>query len=157
MRKILFRGKRVEDGEWVQGSLYRTNTNYSNGKVKLLYRICVFEYNVGKDELDLISASGFDDEVTPETVGQYTGLTDKNGTKIFEGDILSTENGTFSNTGMGNILFYKGMWTSFYGQDALGRDCFDELHAVCSEREIIGNIHDNHELMEGEQSAEVEK
>lgn len=86
--------------------------------------------------------------VLPETIGQYTGRTDKNGKKIFEGDILSSPDGTFENTGMGHVLLYKGMWTSFYGQDALGRDCFDELHAVCSTREVVGNIHDNPELLE---------
>jgi uncharacterized phage protein (TIGR01671 family) len=82
------------------------------------------------------------------TVGQYTGLKDKNGKMIFEGDILSTDNGTFSNTGRGITREHKGMYVSFYGQDLLGRDCFDELHAACDKREIIGNIFSNPELLQ---------
>ena len=138
MREILFRGKRTDNGKWVYGDL-------------AAYDLISPEYPedvsdaMGKyyDEIPYV---GFV-EVDPKTVGQFTGLTAK-GKKIFEGDILSTENGTFSNTGMGHILFYKGMWTSFYGQDAIGRDCFDELHTVCNSREVIDNIHDNPELLE---------
>ena len=133
MREILFRGKHTKSSEFVEGSLL---VFPNTGRTKIL------SWNQADLDFDQI-------EVIPKTVGQYTGLTDKNGKKIFEGDILSTENGTFSNTGMGHILFYKGMLTSFYGQDALGRDCFDELHTVCSEREVIGNIHDNPELLKG--------
>jgi uncharacterized phage protein (TIGR01671 family) len=130
MREILFRGKRKDDGSWVEGVVLR---------IPRYTAICVYTDYHGRH--DFI-------EVVLETVGQYTGLTDKNGKKIFEGDILSTENGTFSNTGMGHILFYKGMWTCFYGQDAIGRDRYDELHTVCREREVVGNIHDNPELLE---------
>ena len=147
MREILFRGKQKE-GRWVEGVYFKHDT----------VKVC-FSSDDPKPR-HLIIQDGFCDwgfeppihcvDVDPETVGQFTGLTDKNGKKIFEGDILSTENGTFSNTGMGHILFYKGMWTSFYGQDALGRDCFDELHTVCNSREVIGNIYDNPELLEGE-------
>ena len=135
MREILFRGKRIDNGEWVEGTYLHLNIGRDF--------ICGGAVWIG-------TLQPCKEEVIPKTVGQYTGLTDKNGKKIFEGDILSTENGTFSNTGMGHILLYRGMWTSFYGQDALGIDCFDELHTVCSAREIIGNIHDNPELLEGE-------
>lgn len=83
---------------------------------------------------------------------QYTGLKDMHDKEIYEGDILSSTDGTFNNTGMGIVREYKGMYVSFYGQDAIGRDQFDELHTVCNSREIIGNIHDNPELLQ-----EVEK
>lgn len=129
MREILFRGKRIDNGKWVYGSLS-------------------MEYFAECGCIMISPTSDTCYKVIPDTVGQFTGLTDKNGEKIFEGDILSTENGTFENTGMGHVLFYKGMWTSFYGQDLLDRDCFDELHEVCGEREVIGNIHDNPELLE---------
>lgn len=148
MREILFRGKRIDNGEWVMsGNLIHFNPEGE----ELYYYIpmvnskCVFTQDESDNILSIDEGTFY--KVIPETVGQYTGLNDKNGTWIFEGDILSTENGTFSNTGMGHILFYKGMWTSFYGQDAIGRDCFDELHAVCNSREVIGNIHDNPELL----------
>lgn len=129
MREILFRGKRTDNGEWAYGDFIHSWHKLNTKHTPMIYN------TVGKVEVD------------PSTVYQYTGLTDKNGTKIFEGDILSTENGTFSNTGMGHICFYKGMWVSFYGQDALGRDAFDELYTVCNSREVIGNIHDNPELL----------
>lgn len=148
MREILFRGKRIDNGEWVcSGVLIHFNEENecyipaTNGKCQIA--LDETDNIIGMQETQIY-------KVLPKTVGQYTGLTDKNGQKIYEGDILSTENGTFSNTGMGHILLYRGMWTSFYGQDALGEDCFDELHTVCSTREIVGNIHDNPELLKGE-------
>lgn len=146
MREILFRGKSVNGIGWIEGSLRITTIQPADDAPFKHYEI--EDTTCGVFPSDFMS--GVCETVDPETVGQYTGLTDKNGTKIFEGDILSTENGTFRNTGMGHVLFYKGMWTSFYGQDAIGRDCFDELHTVCNSREVIGNIHDNPELLEGE-------
>ena len=128
MREILFKAKRIDNGERVEGLLTRS--------------ISGFPSILPNDEI-------IDVEIDINTLCQYTGLTDKNGNKIFEGDVLSTEDGTFSNTRMGYILFYKGMWTSFYGQDLLGRNCYDELHTVCNAREVIDNIFDNPELLEG--------
>lgn len=88
------------------------------------------------------------DTVPDFKIMQYTGLKDKNGKEIYEGDIVSSIEGTFSNTGMGIVQAYKGMYVSFYGQDIIGRDQFDELHTVCNSREVIGNIYENLELLE---------
>ena len=132
MREILFRGQTYIDNIWKYG-MFSTNRSESIIAVWI-------------ERIEEFIRYG----VYHETVGQYTGLTDKNGKKIYEGDVLSTDNGTLSNTGRGIVKEYKGMYVSFYGQDMLERDCYDELNRVCNAREVIGNIHDNPELVEEE-------
>lgn len=138
-KEILFRGKRVDNNEWVFGDLIASKNKYyihpqgNSFQVDgVLSRLIVLH------------------EVKSETVGQFTGLTDKNGKKIFENDIIADdeEYSTFENTRKGIVKFYHGEFTSFYGQDLLGRDCYDPLYSVCKERYVIGNIYDNPELEE---------
>lgn len=78
MREILFKAKRTEKQEWVEGSLFVD----PDLKSTFIYG---FDYPCGENGIE---REEFSHEVSPSTVCQYTGLTDKNGTKIFEGDIV---------------------------------------------------------------------
>ena len=142
MREILFRGKQKDNGEWVEG----------------YYNYATDGYNL---ELHLISdkITGIHTEVIPETVGQYTGLKDKNGKKIFEGDIVRLTDKYNEMEWTAVVVFgnpngdYNWGWQlnaieEFDGnKDILLWADMEESGAYC---EIIGNVHDNQELMEGE-------
>ncbi len=142
MREILFRGKMkyangdIQKGSWVFGDL----ANLKDGK-----RTLPHIYGFG--------------EIIPETVGEYTGLTDKNGVEAFEGDIikhpLEEEIGVikygkyknpFNDDCSKHIGFYVE-WLSARDDDFLKKDLGYWLNIS----EIIGNIYDNPELMKGEE------
>ena len=127
MREILFRGKDIISGEWITGFL-----------VDGQHIGCWVESN----------------PVRPETVGQFTGLTDKNGKKIFEGDICTYPDGWVDYAGDGVETFSVGVvaWDeknpSFYLTNNIGVE-WDEIWDAVDEITVIGNIHDNPELLEG--------
>ena len=138
MREILFRGKRVDNGEWVEGG---------------------FCYGANRNEPIICPKHDFSTEVIPETVGQYTGLTDKNGKKIFEGDIVAgalwwqerQKNGavTFRDGSFG-LLWYRGEPLEFTYCCYLPVEQFNAFTSMCNiVYEVIGNIHDNPELLKG--------
>lgn len=128
MREILFRGKRKDNGEWVYGNFAVTD---NNGKQHYIFQNKAFEY-----------------EVFPETVGQYTGLTDKNGKKIFEGDILRRayhpEDDVVIEWFNGSFRFRKANKPKDYGYSNV---CC--IQNAVSSLKIIGNIHDNPEMLKG--------
>lgn len=137
MRKILFRGKRVDNGEWVYGVAFPHD---NCGKVTM------FRQNQGDGALEGL-------EVLPETVGQYTGLTDKNGKKIFEGDILKIihkyqspfDDDTKEYTDIDvDVVHFDDEGLCFsYGKSPF----LCVVDNVTAEYEIIGNIHDNPKLL----------
>lgn len=153
MREILFRGKRVDNGEWAEGFLFQTQER------------TYIAYAEQFDDDLFLSPKNIFIEVIPETVGQYTGLTDKNGKKIFEGYILSVtvrefvrECGVRKFTGKTKqtvwSVEYAERRTQGNGFYVFGKDRRFSLGLTKSviynaSPEIIGNIHDNPESLKG--------
>ena len=139
MREILFRGKRVDNGKEVIG-FYFNVPEHHNPDLS------------GKSIIISIN-NGLYFEVVPETVGQYTGLTDKNGMKVFEGDILIDDNNwvkglvVFRHTSISPDFDDSCEGSGFYA--VVQRIPYRGLTYICSSK-IIGNIHDNPDLWEGE-------
>ena len=89
MREILFRGKRIDKGDWIEGNLLRVEHKDAES-VYIIPLVTNGKFTVNTQMLNFISPCF---EVIPETVGQYIGLTDRNGNKIFEDDIIEFDDG----------------------------------------------------------------
>ena len=129
-RTILFRGNRVDNGEWVEGSLYETIYN----------TYIIQKHDETRTALNAIS-------VIPETIGQFTGLTDKNGKMIFEGDVVK-QTGKVNNGSSGAIMV-ENMRIAVCEINSAGTIMFlsnyrSDIHS--SSYEVIGSIHDNPKL-----------
>ena len=143
MKEILFRGKRIDNGEWIEG-YYAVQSNHACFAHELKYTHFIF-----KDICLDFNLGGLQEfEVIPETVGQYTRLKDKNGKQIFEGDIVQ-----YYGTYPLEVYIEEGH-TKIRWYDTISASKYDELFFTIDregygEWEIIGNIHDNPELLKG--------
>lgn len=124
MREILFRGRRTDNGEWVYGYVCRYGwTGKENTYIVPNYASALYSV-----------------EVDPKTVGQYTGLVDKNGTKIFEDDIILLR----SDEEPYQVVFDEACFHVYDSSVCYIMDNFYDY-----EMEVIGNIYDNPELLGG--------
>lgn len=132
MREILFRAKRIDNGEWVFGGYdHALQTNIKTGFYK--------------DTHFIMENNGLVNVVDPESVCQYTGLTDKNGRKIFEGDILSAH---LDDQNPEDITYVQITWDGFSWcmRESTEDDVMSEYD--CNTFEVCGNIFENPELVE---------
>ena len=143
MREILFRGKRCDNGEWVQGYYIRAEHNWH-------------KHGIHKDWITLGAAANGGwfalhnkYAVKSETVGQFTGLTDNNGKKVFENDIIvicyETDGEEFTETKRVHYNEKECCWYPMRWEECCEYcDHYTEVKSI----EVIGNIHDNPELLE---------
>lgn len=137
MREILFRGKRVDNGEWAEGYLFAFGAYAFIVNQK---EFIAFESSASFPSVCELGTFG--SRVIPETVGQYTGLTDKNRVRIFEGDVLDENRYLFA-------VEYDQKWAKFKLQHCKKAIQYPEWNRGIL-MEIVGNIHDNPELLKGE-------
>ena len=142
MREILFRGKRLQGGDWVEGYFFKSDINKrarESGKATLIF-------TPDCDTFITVPECHNSFMVVSDTVGQYTGLTDKNGKRIFEGDIAKVlqgkdkdiayvgfENGAFMLYPKTGNIYERTLWEYWYNDWDV---------------EVVGNITDNPELLE---------
>lgn len=130
MREILFRGKRADNEEWIEGLLVKQLDLDGTDE------LCIQTW---KRDIDGVRSKVV--SVIPSTVGQYTGSTDKNGKKIFEGDIVKNEYGYIGLIVMKACSYYIEWQSGNFSND---------LYVFADSLEVIGDIHDNQELLNTE-------
>ena len=131
MREILFRGKRMDNGEWETGSLVIIRGACSDKEVFIADKM-----------------TGYHTPVIPETVCQFTGLYDKNGMKIFEGDIVRTKKygKVIGHTNVNDYDAFQVVYEPAIFRLVNSTRGFN-LVGQAIDWEVIGNIYDNPELL----------
>ena len=156
MREILFRGKRKSNGEWIEGFYFeKRNPCSEDGKP---VRYCISD------------VPPFGADILPETLGQFTGLYDKNGTKIFEGDIVEFTSPDYMGISeRGEVIFKDGCYgvsyVSEFSRKLKSRHRYEYFHrigqidkwqdmgasgTITYTYEVLGDVWDSPELLEGE-------
>lgn len=146
MNEILFRGKRMDTGEWVSSGNLITFNDEGDGKLFFIPKQnekCSCTHDMWDNIISFNKGSFY--KIIPFTVGQFTGLTDKKGVRIFEGDICRVSRPCV--LAYGHITFRNGcFWFVDDGPGGLLRLCDVKTNGF--EIEVIGNIHDNPGLVE---------
>lgn len=136
MREILFRGKRKDNVKWVQGfyALFASNKGLKHGIYTGAENGCVIPL-----------------EVIPETIGQFTGLTDRNGERIFEGDIVKEWSSSWKSPLKTEVSIYEVVCEYLGSLHLIRKTEYGEASTLLYRKsivEVIGNIYDNPELLE---------
>lgn len=146
MREILFRGKHTDNGEWVEGNVIVYNMPYG------VRAVIVRGFSPLSKQVECVS-------VAPDTVGQFTGLTDVDGTRIFEGDIVRVDPTPINGREFDGYSAVVGFTGGAFGLERVDVYCHRNAHYLehgfCEvfwpfghcEYLVIGNIHDNPELL----------
>lgn len=148
MREIKFRGKRYGDGAWVYGSLYQGTKE--GEKYSVILNDSGYHLAPQDDRnLAIAFAENEVNVVIPDTIGQFTGLHDKNGKEIYEGDIIR---GNCGHGEVRHLISFFDMTASFVAEILPDNDINDyctasQIWILKYDKEVLGNIHDNPELL----------
>ena len=133
MREILFRGRQTDKEKWIYGVPVK-GTSADESEILIIESVF---------KCDEYACRGCEfAPVIPSTVGQYTGLTDKNGRRIFDGDICKHRSNYSGNTVISVVTYTDGHFLALV--------CENSGFELSEKLEVIGNIHDNPELFKGE-------